>query len=414
LTRYVGTDLPLNKRVPRALAVARGQPQIAREGFEATCDIAMNIAGRLGMPAEVQAAIGAMFEHWDGHGMPDGLRGTAIPLVSRVVFPTFTLAPVARHFGREAAVALTERQRGSAFDPAIADAFLDLAAQEGFWTEFEGPDVWQRVLDLEPQPGGAPFTDEQLDDLALAFADFTDLKAPHILAHSRRTAALAEALARVLGCLERTVADIRRAALVHDLGLVAIPSRVLEKPEEELTAVEREQLRLHPYYSERILRQAPALAPLAEIAGLHHERLDGRGYFRGLTETQIPLSSRIVAVAARYDELTHAAPGRPPLAQADALADLRSGGYASEVVAAIESALGIKPPPPASRPAGLTEREIGVLQLAARGHTRREIGRRLQLSENTVRHHLEHIYTKAGVSNRVAAAMFAMEQGLLD
>jgi HD-GYP domain-containing protein (c-di-GMP phosphodiesterase class II) len=309
---------------------------------------------------------------------------------------------------------LAERQRGSAFDPAIADAFLDLATREEFWDEFEDVEVWQHVLDLEPHPRSDKLTGEQLDNVALAFADFTDLKAPHILAHSRRTATLVEALGRVLGCDEAMVANLRRAALIHDLGLVAIPSRVLEKSEAALTVLEREQLRLHPYYGERILSQAPALAPLAELAGLHHERLDGRGYFRGLSETQIPLSSRIIAVAARFDELTHDAPGRPQLTQAEALADLRSGGYASEVVGAIESALGMKPPPPTSRPAGLTEREVGVLQLAARGHTRREIGERLQLSEHTVRHHLEHIYNKAGVSNRVAAAMFAMEQGLLD
>jgi HD-GYP domain-containing protein (c-di-GMP phosphodiesterase class II) len=203
---------------------------------------------------------------------------------------------------------------------------------------------------------------------------------------------------------------------MHDVGLVAIPSYSLEKPEEALSQAEWEQYRLHPYHGERIMQRVPALAQFAEMIGNHQERVDGSGYYRGLRGSNISLGARIIAVADRLDELTHDSPGASAVEMKDALAVLEADpGLDSDVVGALRGAFGEHPRPSSRQlPAGLTHREADVLRLAARGMTRSQIGESLTISENTVRHHLEHIYTKIGATTRVAATLYAMENGLFE
>jgi DNA-binding CsgD family transcriptional regulator len=222
------------------------------------------------------------------------------------------------------------------------------------------------------------------------------------------------------GCTREEATVVRRAGLAHDLGLVGVPSYTLNKPDDQLTHAEREILRLHSYHGERILASVPAVAPLAPIVGGHHERFDGGGYFRGLKGRDIPLGARIVAVANRLDELTHDAPGRTALSIDDALTVLARESGASldgEIVAPVRRSLGATPIIPASAeapwPAGLTDREVDVLRLASKGLTRKQIGDQLSITENTVRHHLEHIYEKTGTATRVAVTLFAMEHNLI-
>jgi len=333
-----------------------------------------------------------------------------------VVLPTFFLVPVHRVSGREAAVQLAQSLRGQAFDPAVSDAFLRLAADPAFWTDLEASNIQHTVLALEPD-GLPPLTDASIDAAALAFADFIDLKSRYIAAHSRRVGALAEQLARALGCAEATVFLIRRAGLLHDLGLVAIPSYVLDRPWPARSAAEQDAYRLYPYHGERVLARVPALAPLAEMVGTHQERLDGSGFYRGLTAGHISLGARIIAVADRFDQLTHDRPDHPARSIAEALHQLDQEPLDQAVVATLRGSVGARraDPLPHRRalPAGLSAREVEVLRLAARGGTRREISRQLAITENTVRHHLEHIYNKTGTSNRIAATLFAMERGLL-
>ncbi|HEX5367887.1 MAG TPA: HD domain-containing phosphohydrolase, partial [Dehalococcoidia bacterium] len=183
-----------------------------------------------------------------------------------------------------------------------------------------------------------------------------------------------------------------------------------------LSESEQDEYRLYPYHGERILRRAPVLAPLAEMVGTHQERGDGSGYYRGLSGENISLGARIIAVADRLDELTHDRPGVAAMPLAEALDALSQEPLDADVVGALRRSLGEKTAiaaPAAARPASLTEREVEVLSLMTQGLTRREIGRRLSITENTVRNHLDHIYDKTGTSNRVSATMFAMENGIL-
>jgi HD-GYP domain-containing protein (c-di-GMP phosphodiesterase class II) len=317
---------------------------------------------------------------------------------------------------------LAEQRRGSAFDPAVVAAFVAVSGKPGFWEGLEQESVWATVMALEPESPYRYLREEQLEDIALAFADFADLKSSYSAGHSRRVADMAERVARRLLFPARQVTAIRRAALMHDVGLVAVPSYTLERPHDKLTQAEQERLRLHPYHAERILSRVPILEPVVPLVAAHHERLDGQGYYRGLSSEQIPLGARVIAVADRFDELSHAAPDHLALdleLTVERLRDDARRGLWPQAVHALAQELGAGAAAPAEsrrtshRPAGLTDREVEILRMLARGLSRRDVARALIVSEHTVRHHLEHIYTKIGVGTRVAATLFAVEHDLL-
>jgi HD-GYP domain-containing protein (c-di-GMP phosphodiesterase class II) len=230
-------------------------------------------------------------------------------------------------------------------------------------------------------------------------------------------AELAEGAARALGLPAAEAAAVRRAGLLHDLGRVGVSNRVWEKPG-ALTEGDWEQVRLHPYHSERILARAPALAPLARLAGMHHERQDGSGYHRQAAGPAVPLVARLLAAADAYQAMTQERPYRPALAPAAAAEQLSAeagrGRLDGEAVRAVLEVAGHRPIRARSVwPAGLSDREVEVLRLIARGASYREVARDLAISPKTAEHHIEHIYNKLGVSTRAAATMFAMEHDLV-
>ena len=423
LAEYVAPGASAGTRVRRSLEFALKGKALAREGFRNTCAVAHRFAQRLGMSEAVQQALLSVFEQWDGSG-PNAARGAQIPLTSRIVYATSFIEAFHSTGGREAAVRLAHQRGGKAFDPAVAAAFLAVCRQPGFWEQLELESLWSTVLAMEP-PSPYRYLDEaRLEDVALAFADFADLKSVYSAGHSRRVADLAERIARRLALPAAEVTTVRRAALLHDVGLVAVPSFTLDRPQAQLTQVEWERLRLHPYHAERILSLVPALASVLPLVAAHHERPDGRGYHRGLTGAHIPLGARLIAVADAFDDLTHDAAERPALDPAAALARMRvesGSGLDGEALDALTRELGEEPPAGARGraarrqwPAGLTDREVEILRLLARGLGRKQLARMLSLSEHTVRHHLEHVYNKLGVSTRVGATLFAIEHRLLD
>ena len=416
--RNLGNHLPPVERRQHIDYVIEHVPSFMLEGFQTACEVSARISGRLGMPAEVSESVLCLFEDWDGNGAPNGLRGDAIPVPARIVTAAFFAVPLYRQFGRGAFTDFATQQSGRLLWPRVAEALLDLASDEEFWSGLESASIWDDVLALEPE-SPLTWTDEtKIDDLALALSDFVDLKSASLAAHSRRVARIAEQIALIAGCSQDEATTIRRAALAHDLGLVGVPSYAINKPQDRLTHAERELLRLHPYHAERILASVPQVAALSPIIGSHHERFDGSGYYRGLRGREIPLGARIIAVADRLDELTHEGPGRVAVDLTDALRVLQAESGSSldgDIVAAVGKSLGgaLPLPSPEPWPAGLTSREVEVLRLASRGLTRRQIGDQLVITENTVRHHLEHIYSKTGTTTRVGATLFAMEHDLL-
>lgn len=419
--RFLAHGAPFATRAGRFVDFAAHGPDVLREGFLNTCDVARDLAARLGMPEEVQGALLSVFEQWDGGGFPRGLQGQNIPMACRVVYLAAFFEVFHASGGRAGAIELTRRGRGRAFDPEAVDALLAATNDADFWRAIESEEgLWPAVMSLEPENRLRWTSEEQVTDAAVALADFADMKSAYSLGHSRRVAAAAEAIALRLRLPEAEQLDLRRAALTHDLGLVAVPSFVLDKPRAKLTRSEWEQVRLHPYHGERILSNVPALRAAAGLVGAHHERIDGDGFPRGLTERQTPVGAQIIAVSDRFDELTHDAPDRSALAPEEALKVMEQevgSSFSAGVFEPLKGALGFPQAAAPSRrewPAGLTDREVEVLRLAARGFNRRETASKLSVSESTVRTHLEHIYAKIGVSSRAAATLFAVEHELLN
>jgi HD-GYP domain-containing protein (c-di-GMP phosphodiesterase class II)/DNA-binding CsgD family transcriptional regulator len=431
LARYMAAGERTATRLRRTVDFAVHGRRFMMEGMHNTSEVAARIAGRLDRSPGVQQALRFVFERWDGSG-PNGRRAESIPLISRIVYASIFLEVFHQTEGRNAAVALARDRRGDSLDPGVVDAFLRLAADEPFWQGLEDESIWSLVCALEPESPSRSFSADRLDDAAAAFGDFADLKSFYTAGHARRVAALAERIAARLRLPPAEVVAIRRSALLHDIGLVGVPSFVLHKPESRLSDAEWETLRLHPYYGERILGRVPAFAALCPIVAAHHERPDGRGYHRGLTLDAIPVGARVVRVAERFDELTHVGPERGANAAEDALVAMgrdAGAGFWSDAVAALHE---VHPtdhperplappreaaPPPAPRrppwPASLTDREVEVLRTLATGASRRAMAAALSVSEHTIRHHLEHIYGKIEVRTRVEATLFAVEHGLL-
>jgi len=198
---------------------------------------------------------------------------------------------------------------------------------------------------------------------------------------------------------------------------VGISAGIWGKPG-PLSTREWERVRMHPYYTERVLARPGVLARLGALASLHHERLDGSGYYRGFSANMLSPAARILAVADVYHAMTELRPHRPALTSEQAADQLRlearAGRLDGEAVSHVLAAAGHKVRTTRHElVAGLSQREIEVLRLLARGHSKKQIAELLFISEKTVSHHTQHIYTKIGVSTRAGAAIFAMEHDLL-
>jgi HD-GYP domain-containing protein (c-di-GMP phosphodiesterase class II) len=406
-----GTGVDRARYLARAL---RAGKQGDRAILGAVCEVGARLAERLGLGPGVRDGLYQSFERWDGKGTPQGLAGDDICLPARLAEVAHQAVIFDRLGGPEAALAMVRRRAGGWFDPSLAATFTRVGA--GILDEVGSGDVWEAVLEVEPEPRRTIGT-EGLDGLARALGDMVDLKSPYLLGHSSEVAALSERAAVALGFGPEAVTDLRRAALLHDLGRVAVSNRIWEQPT-ALGRTEWERVRLHPYQTERILARSRVLEPLARPAGMHHERQDGSGYHRGTSGGQVPAAARVLAAADAFQAMTQDRPHRPRLAPEAASAALaqeaRSGRLDPECVRAVIEAAG--QPSPRVRtvwPASLSDREVEVLRLVARGLSNRGVAERLYISPRTAEHHVQHIYTKIGGSTRAAAAMFAMEHDLL-
>ena len=392
--------------VARALADPRG----TERSLSTHCEVAVMLAGRTGVGQPVVDALAHAYERWDGKGYPARFAGDAIPLAVRVALVARD-ADLAARLGDDPREWLRARS-GRAYDPAVVDAFERVGGD--VLSELDGADEWETALESEPRPV-AVVEPAALDAVLTAFADFADLKSPWIRGHSRTVALLAEEAGRLSGLDASECEELRRAGFVHDLGRVAVENVIWDKAG-PLTTSEWERVRLHPYCTERILYRCGPLAPLVEAASSHHERVDGSGYHRSLSGEALSRGARILAAADVFAALTSERPHRPAYGAEEACRVLEAeAGLDADAVACVLAAAGRRPAPsPAGWPAELTDREVEVLRLITRGRSNREVAERLFISPKTVGRHVENLYRKIGVSSRAAAAVFALENQLLD
>ncbi|WP_045744455.1 HD domain-containing phosphohydrolase [Actinoplanes rectilineatus] len=376
------------------------------------CETSRALGVEFGLLPESVAALDDVYERWDGLGIPDGRAGTEVSAAARIVHVAEQAVLAHAGGGVSAAIDEVSRRSGGHLDPEMAQVFVAGAAS--LLAALNGPDSIAAVLQAEPEPHvTVPFG--SVPRLAESLARVVDLKSRWLLGHSRHVADLAEAAGRVARLETDELALLRSAALLHDIGRVGIPAGIWDRPG-GLSLAESEKIRLHTYWTHRILSRVPALAHLAPIASAHHERGDGHGYHRGDNARALPLPARIIGAADMLAALTEPRAHRPayPLDEAAALLirDADDGGVDPESARLVIEAMGVRAPR-RLLPAGLSEREVQVLRLAARGLQNRQIGTELSISPRTVGHHLAHIYDKTGRRTRAGIALFGMDHGLL-
>jgi HD-GYP domain-containing protein (c-di-GMP phosphodiesterase class II) len=410
--RAIGAGHPLASRL-RMLARAFADPGAPARSLASHCEVASMLARRVGLGDPVTAALGHAYERWDGKGHPAGLRGDAIPLEVRIAIVACD-GDLFDRLGDDPIARLRSRS-GKAYDPAVVDAFARVGLSA--LRSYDAADGWDAVLECEPRPQ-AVIPQSDLENVLTVLADFVDLKSPWTRSHSRSVAALSDAAGIHIGLNGDEQRTLCRAALVHDIGRVGVPNGIWDKPG-PLTTEEWERVRLHPYITHRVLSRCQALSPLADLAASHHERLDGSGYHRGIGAERLSISARILAAADVFEAVCADRPYRPAMSRADAVElleeEARAGRLDVDAVACVLSAAGVRQSKSRRAwPADLTDREVEVLQLIAKGWTNRQAADHLYISPKTVGRHIENIYAKIDVSTRPGAALFAMEHRLLD
>jgi putative nucleotidyltransferase with HDIG domain len=315
---YVATNVAPGsfwlRRVWQALAVLSRGPKGAREVVETRCERGADIARLLAFPEDAVQAIRSLDEHWDGAGQPYGLKQAEIPLLGRIVCLAQTVEVYFSSFDERTAYQMAASRRGTWFDPSLVDALMSLRRDATFWQRLGDGNELDYLSSVEPAESVIFANEAQLDLVAEAFAKVIDAKSPWTYRHSTGVAHTAVAIGTVLGYAPQRIRDLHRAALLHDVGKLAVSNLLLDKPG-KLTNDEYALMRKHTAYTNAILSRVGCFHHLADIAASHHERLDGTGYHRGLTGDQLAEDVRILCVADISDALLATRPyreGLPP------------------------------------------------------------------------------------------------------
>jgi HD-GYP domain-containing protein (c-di-GMP phosphodiesterase class II) len=414
MLRHIGAGSPpLHRLRLAANLIATGGKTIER-GLMSHCLTTARMAERFGLDDNVCRPLQQVFARWDGKGVPGCVGGEDIALPMRLFHLADAVEPLHRTRGIDAAIDIARERRGKHFDPTVVDAFCQVA-REVLGDPDDEPD-WRALVDCEPSLQHR-LTESQLDAALEAIADFTDLRSAPRSGHSRAVADLAARAASERCLPNADVIAVRRAGLVHDIGLHAIPATILDKAG-PLNERETERMRMSSYYTERMLARSDPLGRIGAIASMAHERCDGSGYHRGLAGPVIPATARVLAAACSFVAMTEPRAHRPALTAKQAASelrnDVRAGRLDAESANAVLAAAGQSRGKRHAGPAGLTPREIEVLALIARGASTRQVAQRLSITPKTAETHIERIYAKTGASTRSTATLFAMQHGLLD
>jgi HD-GYP domain-containing protein (c-di-GMP phosphodiesterase class II) len=318
---HTGMQSGLAERFRSILNILQNGGELSTELIQTRCQRGAEIARQMRFSEGVAQGILALDEHWNGGGKPDGLAGDQIPLFSRIAL----LAQVIDIFhvsgGRKSALTEIKKRKRDWFDPSLVEAFISVSENRLFWDALSSSDVEAIVLASEPGQHAIMADDDYLDDIAAGFAKVIDAKSPYTSGHSDRVALFTDLIAEEMGIGFEARRLLKRAALLHDIGKLGVSNSVLDKPG-KLDEDEWLKMKRHAEFSEHILSTIGAFSEAALIGGAHHERLDGKGYPRGLLADNIPMEVRIVSTADVFDALTADRPYRAAMPIAKALAIL--------------------------------------------------------------------------------------------
>ena len=309
---HVAPGKPFLERSRALFRLAVNQKRHTKEVTKIRCERGSTLARLMGLSDHTAAGVLNLDEHWDGQGNPEKLRRTEIPILSRIMLLAQTLEVFWQTSGENAALAVAKQRRKTWFDPDLVDAACSVARRGSLWAGLSDANTPTLALNQEPQEKTMIMGDDSLDSICMAFAQIVDAKSPFTFNHSNGVANAAVTIARALGLGKERTLFIRHAALLHDLGKLGVSNSILEKPA-KLDDTEWEAMRLHPFHTWKVLAGISGFYEMSEIAASHHEKLNGKGYFRGLSAEHLPLEARILAVADIFDALSAKRPYRDSL-----------------------------------------------------------------------------------------------------
>ncbi len=319
---HTGLKAGMAERFRAVLNILQNGGTLVRELIETRCQRGAEIAAQMRFPGPVSEGIRSLDEHWNGGGKPEGLKGPAIPLYSRIALMAQVVDVFHTAGGPEAALKEARARSGTWLDPHVVECLGRAAERPGFWDMLASPGIEEAIYALEPASRSVAVDEDYLDDIAAAFALIVDSKSPYTAGHSDRVALYADMVAEEMGLTPERRRWLKRAALLHDIGKLGVSNSILDKPA-RLDDSEWLDMRRHAEHSESILSRIEAFADIARIGGAHHERLDGKGYPRGLTGDSICLETRIISTADVFDALTATRPYRGPMPVSKALGIMR-------------------------------------------------------------------------------------------
>ncbi len=333
---HTGMQAGLAERFRSIVHVLQNGGDFSTELIQTRCQRGAEIARQMRFSESVAHGIMGLDEHWNGGGKPEGLAGEDIPLFSRIALLAQVIDVFQRSGGPQNALKEIRLRKGRWFDPSLIDAFSRVAQTEGFWEDLNADDVEEFVLALEPGQQMIMADEDYLDDIAAGFARVIDAKSPFTSGHSDRVALFTDLIAEEMGLDLVGRRLLKRAALLHDIGKLGVSNSVLDKPG-KLDEKEWTQMKRHAELSEKILSNIGAFSAAALVGGAHHERLDGKGYPRGLHAEDIPMEVRIVSTADVFDALTADRPYRPAMSVTKAMSILWEGAGQSHDPICIEA-----------------------------------------------------------------------------
>jgi putative nucleotidyltransferase with HDIG domain len=316
---HTGLKAGLADRMRALVTAFQTSGTAPRELVETRCQRGAEIARTMRFSEAVAQGIQNLDEHWDGSGLPLGLRGDDIPIYSRIALLAQVVDVFHTSTGMEAAFREVRHRAGTWFDPTHVAAFERVAREEAFWRMLRSSELQTALYALEPGQEVRAVDEDHLDDIAAAFAKVIDSKSPYTSGHSERVTLFADMIAEQLGLSAERRRWLKRAALLHDIGKLGVSNSVLDKPG-KLNDEEWAAMKMHAVYSEEILSRIAAFSDMAAIAAAHHERLDGNGYPRGIKGDQIAFETRIITTADIFDALTADRPYRAAMPISKALA----------------------------------------------------------------------------------------------
>ncbi|HLG12204.1 MAG TPA: HD domain-containing phosphohydrolase [Dehalococcoidia bacterium] len=321
--RLVFASLPLLSP-DEAVAGASDTPEAIVDRVAEHVTHGARAARELDLSDEVAKGIATHHERYDGAGYPRGLSGNAVPMVGRIV----GLADLVESLIDQTTPLLARRNfsywlsgfSGKECDPEIVDALRVLGAGDSFWLGLFSNDLVGELASRtsrmrEPKA-------MRLLPFAESFSRLVDARFAFTVGVSARVARYAESLGRVAGLSDVRLKLLQVAALLHDVGQLSMSERVLSKPG-ILSVEELGALHLHTIYSRDVVAGIQGLEEVSLWVEAHHERIDGRGYPEGRSGEEIPLESRILAIADAYVAITSDRPHRPKVEGKEAMERLR-------------------------------------------------------------------------------------------